>query len=122
MTAAMERGSRRFVTTQWSLIRAAADADSTEAQTALAALCQTYWFPVYAFIRRSAASADEASDLTQAFFARVLEKGTFAEARRERGRFRTFLLTAVRHFLVNQREADNALKRGGGSTIVSLDM
>jgi RNA polymerase sigma-70 factor (ECF subfamily) len=76
---------------------------------------------VYAFIRRSGRSADAASDLTQAFFARVIEKGDFGHARRERGRFRTFLLTAVRHFLANQADFERAAKRGGGRQHVPLE-
>jgi RNA polymerase sigma-70 factor (ECF subfamily) len=81
-----------------------------------------YWQPVYAFVRRSGTSAEDARDLTQAFFTRVLEKGFFGQARQERGRFRSFLLTAVRHFLANQRDAERARKRGGGQTQVPLDI
>ena len=87
-----EDGPRRFATTRWSLILAAGDPHSAE--SALASLCEIYWFPVYAFVRRTGASTDDAKDLTQAFFTRVLEKGYFTEAKQERGRFRSFLLTA----------------------------
>jgi RNA polymerase sigma factor (sigma-70 family) len=111
----------KFATTQWSLVLAAADSASTKAEPALAALCQMYWFPVYAFVRRTGASADDARDLTQAFFLKVLEKGYFKDARQERGRFRTFLLTSVRHFLANERDAAQAAKRGGGVSHVSLE-
>ena len=97
------------------------EAGSPQAETALASLCEIYWFPVYAFIRRSGHSQDDARDLTQAFFTRVLEKNYFKDARQERGRFRAFLLTAVRHFLSNQRDADRAQKRGGGHTHLPLE-
>lgn len=87
---------------------------------ALKALCETYWRPVYAFIRRSGHSADAASDLTQAFFLRVLEQEFFSFARPDRGRFRSFLLASVRHFLVNVHEQQQASKRGGGVPHLSL--
>lgn len=96
--------------------------DSPEAVSALETLCETYWFPVYAFIRRSGRSADDARDLTQAFFTRVLEKNYFRDAERTRGRFRTFLLASVRHFLSNERDAEMARKRGGGFAHVSLEV
>ena len=113
---------RRFATTRWSLVLATADTNPDQAQSALADLCQLYWFPVYAFVRRAGHTHEDASDLTQAFFTRVIEKDTFAAARPERGRFRTFLLTAVRHFLSNEAAAAAALKRGGGRTVLSLEM
>jgi RNA polymerase sigma factor (sigma-70 family) len=116
---AEDTGPRRFATTRWSLILAAADPRSAE--SALSSLCEIYWFPVYAFVRRTGASIDDAKDLTQAFFTRVLEKGYFTEARQERGRFRSFLLTAVRHFLSNERDAARALKRGGGQVLLPLE-
>jgi RNA polymerase sigma-70 factor (ECF subfamily) len=118
----MPQASRRFMTTRWSLVVAAGDGRSPQAESALATLCEAYWFPVYAFIRRSGKSEDEARDLTQAFFARVIEKNYFKDAREDRGRFRSFLLTSVRHFLSNERDAERALKRGGGQTILSLDV
>lgn len=111
----------RFDTTHWSLVLAAADRQSPDADAALAALCSTYWHPVYAFIRRWGHDEDAARDLTQGFFALVLEKNYFADARRERGRLRTFLLTAVRHFLSNERDRERALKRGGGADHLPLD-
>jgi RNA polymerase sigma-70 factor (ECF subfamily) len=84
-------------------------------------LCELYWGPVYAFIRRSGVSTEDARDLTQAFFTRVLEKGWFAQAEQARGRFRTFLLTAVRHFLANEFDAAHAQKRGGGCAPLPLE-
>ncbi len=96
-------------------------AGSPEAVSALETLCETYWFPVYSFIRRSGRSTDEARDLTQAFFTRVLEKNYFRDAEQTRGRFRTFLLASVRHFLANERDAEMARKRGGGFAHVPLE-
>jgi RNA polymerase sigma-70 factor (ECF subfamily) len=107
-------GRHRFATTRWSLVLAAAGSASAEGRAAFGMLCETYWLPVYDFIRCTGRSADDARDLTQAFFARVLEKNDFRTARSERGRFRSFLLTAVRHFIANQAEHDRAAKRGGG--------
>jgi RNA polymerase sigma-70 factor (ECF subfamily) len=112
---------RRFQTTRWTLVVAAGDRESPEAETALSALCTAYWHPVYAFIRRSGHDAEAARDLTQGFFTRVLEKNYFGDARRERGRFRTFLLTSVRNFLANERDRDRAQKRGGGRVPIPLE-
>ena len=117
-----EERYRRFATTRWSLILAVADPRSSSADAALSSLCEIYWMPVYAFVRRTGASVEDARDLTQAFFTIVLEKGYFKHAQRERGRFRTFLLAAVGHFLSNRRKADRALKRGGGQVVLSLDV
>lgn len=112
--------SRRFPTTSWSLI-SAAGRDSAESADALSALCVAYWTPVYAFIRRKGHSREEAEDLSQAFFARVLEHRTLMEARRERGKFRSFLLASVSHFLANEWDRSRAQKRGGDTTILSFD-
>jgi RNA polymerase sigma-70 factor (ECF subfamily) len=94
---------------------------SSGAADALAKLCATYWFPIYAFIRRRGHSREEAEDLTQEFFARVLQHDTFAEARRERGKFRSFLLASVTNFLANEWDRSQARKRGGGCALLSLD-
>jgi RNA polymerase sigma-70 factor (ECF subfamily) len=102
------------------VVRAAGRTTSPESRAALESLCATYWSPVHAFVRRSGRSVDEAPDLTQAFFARVIEKGDFGNTKDARGRFRTFLLTAVRHFLANQAEFDRAAKRGGGQVHVPI--
>jgi RNA polymerase sigma-70 factor (ECF subfamily) len=115
-------GERKFATTRWSIVVAAGTPDAPEGQAALATLCQTYWYPVYAFIRRRGASATDAQDLTQEFFTALLEKDYVRLADRARGRFRTFLLTAVTRFLSKQRERDQAAKRGGGRTVLSLDL
>ena len=94
---------------------------SSEAGRALAALCENYWFPLYAFVRRAGHSAEDAQDLTQEFFVRLLAKNYLADADRERGRFRSFLLGAMKHFLANQQRREGAQKRGGGLTTISLD-
>ena len=101
---------------------AAAVQPSAESRSALATLCQIYWHPVYAFIRRNGSDRDQAQDLTQAFFAVLLEKNYLGGAKQERGRFRSFLLTAVKHFLSNQRDRAQAQKRGGGQAELSLDL
>ena len=95
---------RRFETTRWTLVLAAGGEMNARSTEALAALCETYWHPVYAFIRSQGNDADAALDLTQEFFTRVLEKNYFRDADPARGRFRTFLLTAIKHFLANERE------------------
>ncbi|MBI2925269.1 MAG: sigma-70 family RNA polymerase sigma factor [Verrucomicrobia bacterium] len=110
-----------FVTTHWSVVLAAADGSSPVASAALEELCRTYWFPLYAFVRRQGYNTEEAQDLTQEFFCRFFEKNYLAQVRQEKGKFRSFLLAAMKHFLANERVRANRLKRGGGQTIVSLD-
>lgn len=110
-----------FAPTRWSLVAAAA-VDDPHGRAALADLCEAYWYPLYAFARRSGASPEDAGDLTQGFFAKLLEKGWLAQADRERGRFRTFLLAAFRHFAANERARAAAQKRGGGRAPLSLDL
>jgi len=112
---------RRFHTTRWSLVLSAGDRVSPESETALATLCELYWYPVYAFVRRTGHDSEEARDLTQAFFVRLLEKKFLKDARRERGHFRSFLLASVRHFLSNERDWRTALKRGGDSVHLPLE-
>lgn len=111
----------RFETTRWSLILRAARGEAVESGLALALLCEAYWYPVYAFVRRQGYSAADAEDLTQGYFARFLEKEYLKDVRPEYGRFRSFLLASVRHFLSNERDRERALKRGGGRRLVSLD-
>jgi RNA polymerase sigma-70 factor (ECF subfamily) len=110
-----------FASTRWSLVLAAGRGDAPEARSALAALCQIYWYPLYAYVRRSGHPADEAKDLTQEFFARLLEKHYLRAADAERGRFRSFLLTAFKRFLSRERHRAGALKRGGGRRMLALD-
>ena len=109
-----------FATTRWTMVVAAGDKQTSDANTALADLCQAYWYPLYAYVRRRT-SEDEARDLTQSFFAQLLEKNTVAAADQTRGRFRAFLLTALKNFLANEWEKERAMKRGGGATLLSLD-
>jgi RNA polymerase sigma factor (sigma-70 family) len=111
-----------FATTRWTLIRAATDREKPEAQEALERLCQLYWFPIYAHVRRKGNSAEEAADLTQAFFAHMLESEALHTLEPERGRFRSFLLTSADNFLTNEYHKQTAQKRGGGRTIVSIDV
>jgi|CXWL01.1.fsa_nt_gi RNA polymerase sigma-70 factor (ECF subfamily) len=113
--------AQRFATTRWSIVLAAGDAVSRESRGALESLCETYWFPVYTYVRRVVASVEDAQDLTQAFFAHLLEKDVIAKADPERGRFRAFVLTALKNFLANQRHKVRAEKRGGGKAVLSLD-
>jgi RNA polymerase sigma-70 factor (ECF subfamily) len=113
--------SPRFATTHWSMVIAAGGGSSPQAQEALATLCGDYWYPLYVFIRRQGFSAEESQDLTQEFFARLLEKHFLAEANREKGRFRSFLLIACKHFLSNERDRARAKKRGGAKKLLSID-
>jgi RNA polymerase sigma-70 factor (ECF subfamily) len=119
--AASAAHQQRFATTRWSLVVAAAGVDPAASREACAALCSAYWYPLYAFVRRSGLAPPDAEDLTQAFFARLLETGGFAAANRDRGKFRSFLLAAMKHYLANQRDRDRAQKRGGGRAPLSLD-
>src|SRR6516225_5151452 len=110
-----------FNTTHWSVVLAAGEAGTERAVEALARLCQTYWFPVYAFIRKRGHSPEQAQDFTQEFFAVFLEKNYVAKAARDRGRFRAFLMSSVENFLHNQHDRAQAQKRGGGQALLSLD-
>jgi RNA polymerase sigma factor (sigma-70 family) len=110
-----------FQTTSWSLILRATVDGSSAAREALARLCERYWPPVYAFVRRQGHSPADAEDLTQSYFARFLEKDYLDDFRPEAGRFRTFLRASVSHFLANERDRERALKRGGGRLPISLD-
>jgi RNA polymerase sigma factor (sigma-70 family) len=112
----------KFPGTRWSLVAAAADADRAgNSRAALSTLCEMYWYPLYAFVRRRGFEPDEAQDLTQGFFARLLEKNYLREFQPERGRFRTFLLAAAGNFLSNEWDAARTLKRGGGTVPVPID-
>lgn len=102
------------------MLRAGAD-DGTDAHDALARLCRTYWYPLYAHVRRRGYPPPDAEDLTQAFFARLLERRTVARADPARGRFRSFMLASLDHFLADERDRARAQKRGGGQVFVSID-
>lgn len=110
-----------FQTTRWSLVARAADRDPATAQRALGELCELYWFPLYAFVRRTGHDEADALDTVQAFCAQLLERGGLDGADRTRGSFRTYLLGALRHFVANQQRAERAGKRGGGCAPFSLD-
>ncbi len=112
--------ARRFHTTRWSLITSA-QGDGNAAHESLAKLCQTYWYPLYAFVRRAGHSPEDAQDLTQEFFARLLEKGWLDGVDRERGRFRSWLLSSMKHFLANEWDRARTQKRGGGAVLFSFD-
>jgi DNA-directed RNA polymerase specialized sigma24 family protein len=114
-------GGEQFMRTQWSQVLRAADPAALGSASALQELCQGYWFPLYAFVRRSGNSPQDAEDLIQAFFARLLDKKFLATANREKGRFRTFLLIALKRFLANEWERQHALKRGGFATVIAID-
>src|SRR5262245_43894125 len=111
----------RFPTTSWSQVLAARDAPSSESRPALGLLCQAYWYPIYAFIRRRGFDAEDSRDLTQAYFAQLIEKGYLEDFDPSLGRFRVFLKTSVKHYLSKEREKAHAWKRGGRATLVSLD-
>jgi RNA polymerase sigma-70 factor (ECF subfamily) len=110
-----------FATTHWSVVLQAGGEPSSIAVAALEKLCRAYWFPLYAFVRRKGLAEEDAKDLTQQFFTRLLERNDFRAVDARRGKFRTFLLTALTHFLANERDRAQAVKRGGGKVIFSLD-
>jgi RNA polymerase sigma-70 factor (ECF subfamily) len=112
---------RAFDTTHWSVVTLACHGEYPERSMALEKLCRTYWPPLYASIRRQGYSDADAKDFTQEFFARLLERNDFDSISPDKGKFRTFLLTALSHFLSNRRDYDRAAKRGGGNPILSLD-
>lgn len=114
-------GRREFATTRWSLVLAARRRSTPDSRQALAELCTAYWNPLYAYIRRRGFQIAEAQDLTQEFFARLLEKQTLAGVAREKGRFRAFLLASLKNFLANSRRDERALKRRPAGGVLSLD-
>ncbi len=110
-----------FVTTRWTMVLSAGRKSSPHSDRALAELCQTYWYPLYAYIRRQGRTKEDAEDLVQAFFARFLEKNYLEGLAAERGKFRAFLLAALKHFLANEWDKTQAQKRGGGAEHLSLN-
>lgn len=114
-------GAAPFVTTQWGQILQARDGPDAEGAAALASLCQAYWYPLYAFVRRQRHSAHDAQDLTQEFFARLLAGNFLDSVSPSKGRFRSFLLASMKHFLANEWDKSRAIKRGGGQPLVSID-
>jgi RNA polymerase sigma-70 factor (ECF subfamily) len=110
-----------FATTHWTIVLAAGRGDSRDADVALEELCRTYWYPLYAYVRRQGHSREDAEDLTQGFFARLLEKNYLEGVTSDKGKFRAFLLVAVKRFLANEWDYASRQKRGGGVTPLSLD-
>lgn len=110
-----------FLTTRWSIVMNARNPASSSSTLALESLCRAYWYPLYVFVRRQGHSAHDAQDLTQAFFARLLEKDYLQTVAREKGRFRTFLIVAMKRFLLNEWDKLRTLKRGGDRLHLPLD-
>jgi DNA-directed RNA polymerase specialized sigma24 family protein len=118
---ALTNSERTFTTTRWTVVMAAGGRESEQADAALEQLCRGYWYPIYVFLRRSGWTAHDAQDLTQAFFTRILEKNYLSAVDRTKGKFRSFLLAMLRHFLANHRRDRQAQKRGGRAEFVCLD-
>jgi RNA polymerase sigma factor (sigma-70 family) len=110
-----------FATTHWSVVRAIDASSEEQAEKALARLCEAYWYPLYAYVRRHGYSAHDAEDLTQSFFANLLEKEGLKRVRQEKGKFRSFLLTSLKNFLANEWDRKKTIKRGGRLSIISWD-
>src|SRR5436190_17994830 len=109
-----------LTTTHWSMVLQAQDG-ALASETALESLCRTYWRPIYTFVRREGVKPEEAKDITQGFFALILERKDFQSVRQEKGRLRSFLLASLKHFMANERRDAAAIKRGGGQTLIPLD-
>jgi RNA polymerase sigma-70 factor (ECF subfamily) len=110
-----------FVTTRWTVVLSAGRKSSPHSDRALGELCQTYWYPLYAYVRRQGHTKEDAEDLVQAFFEKFLEKNYLEGLSAERGRFRAFLLASMKHFLANEWDKSQRQKRGGGALHLSLD-
>jgi RNA polymerase sigma factor (sigma-70 family) len=115
-------GRPRFATTHWSVISAAGKSSSPQQKQALETLCQSYWFPLYAYLRQRGYGTHQAEDLTQAFFAHILEKKDLQTADPKNGKFRSFLLVRLKYFLSDERDRAQAKKRGGGKKVLSLSI
>ncbi len=115
-----QNGAVAFATTHWSVVLTAQD-ESPAAKEALEKLCRTYWRPIYGFVRRQGAESEDAKDLTQGFFALLLERRDFDSVRKEKGRLRSYLLTSLKHFLTNERHRAMAIKRGEGQRLIPLE-
>ncbi len=119
-TGPVSAGAIAFTTTHWSVVLEA-KGPTPVAQAALERLCRTYWRPIYGFVRRQGIDPEEAKDLTQGFFALILERKDFQSVRQEKGRLRSFVLASVKHFMANERRDAATIKRGGGRTLIPLD-
>jgi RNA polymerase sigma-70 factor (ECF subfamily) len=120
-TAAAGRPGDYFATTHWTVVLAAGCRGTPQADVALEELCRTYWYPLYAYVRRRGYAREDAEDLAQAFFARLLEKNYLEGLSSDRGKFRAFLLAALKHFLANEWDRSRRQKRGGGISLLSLN-
>ena len=114
--------SDRFETTQWTQVLEARDGSDSQARRALESLCETYWYPLYAYVRHKGSDPDEASDLTQAFFTDLVGRDFLSNVDPSKGRFRSFLLSSMRNFLSHEWHKEQAQKRGGGTPTLSLDV
>jgi len=121
ITKTAAAGGGVFATTHWTVVLAAGRTGSPQADVALEQLCRTYWYPLYAYVRRHGHSREDAEDLTQGFFARLLEKNYLEGISNDKGKFRSFLLVALKRFMANEWDRANAQKRGGGMATLSLD-
>jgi len=117
----MNSGATTFATTHWSVVLAAGKSGSSDAAQALEKLCGTYWYPLYAYVRRWGRSPEDAQDMTQEFLTRLLTTHALGTVHPAKGRFRSFLLASLNHFLANERDKARAQKRGGGQAVISLD-
>ena len=115
------KGREYFATTRWTLVLTAARRNAPEAGAALEELCRTYWYPLYAYVRRQGNTREDAEDLTQSFFLRLFEKNYLEGLQSDKGKFRAFLLAALKHFLANEWDRATRKKRGGDATMLSLD-
>jgi len=120
-SSASSSPARAFLTTRWSLVVQARSPQAAEARTALAELCEAYWYPLYAFVRRRGEDRERAADLTQGFFAQFIERNSVERADPEKGRFRAYLLGSLKHFMASEWSREQAAKRGGGAVPLSLD-
>ena len=120
-TEARRRAKQDFTETQWSLVKAAADQTCPTAAAALETLCERYWLPIYVYLRRRGFSEEDAKDLTQGFFAEIIDRNTFANANKAKGKFRAYLMGTLNNFLGNDWDRAHAKKRGSGETILSLE-
>ena len=114
--------SGQFTTTHWSVVIAAGKGDAPQAIEALEKLCRTYWYPIYAYLRRRGCGEQDAQDLTQGFFAQLLERRSIQGVERDQGKFRSFLLASLNYYVADERDRANAQKRGGGHQVLSLDV
>lgn len=119
--SALPRSCAQFTTTQWSLVLHAGDSLDPESESESAQLCRNYWYPLYAYIRHRGYAVEDARDLTQTFFQRVLERKLLKRVKPDGRKFRSYLLTALKHFLSDEWDRARAQKRGGGQTLISLD-